>query len=128
MSEYRNVEQPFLNKLRQLGWTAIDQGPGVPSDPFKSHRRTFREVTLEKIFKESIKAINKTDDGKEWLSEKQLDEKYRELVNFSGQSLLEANRQVHTLFTKGSIVEQNELTKQKSPPVRFIDFSKWENN
>ena len=26
MAEYINVEKPFLDKLRQLGWQVIDQG------------------------------------------------------------------------------------------------------
>jgi hypothetical protein len=34
MSEYTNVERPFLDKLRQLGWEVIDHGPGfIPQDP-----------------------------------------------------------------------------------------------
>ena len=32
MSEYTEVEQPFLQGLESLGWTAIDQGYGVPQD------------------------------------------------------------------------------------------------
>ena len=27
MSEYKNVEKPFLEQLSNLGWTIIDQGP-----------------------------------------------------------------------------------------------------
>lgn len=26
MSEYTNVEHPFLEKLREIGWKVIDQG------------------------------------------------------------------------------------------------------
>ena len=29
MAEYINVEKPFLDKLRHLGWTVINQGQGV---------------------------------------------------------------------------------------------------
>ena len=29
MSEYLHVEKPFLDQLATLGWTVIDQGPGV---------------------------------------------------------------------------------------------------
>lgn len=35
MAEYINVEKPFLDKLRHLGWQVIDQGLGVPQDPEK---------------------------------------------------------------------------------------------
>ncbi|MFH2047461.1 MAG: hypothetical protein ABIK92_20215 [Pseudomonadota bacterium] len=34
MSEYTNVERPFIDKLRQVGWEVIDQGTGfIPQDP-----------------------------------------------------------------------------------------------
>ena len=28
MSEYTNVEHPFLEKLREIGWKVIDKGSG----------------------------------------------------------------------------------------------------
>lgn len=28
MSEYLNVEHPFLEKLREIGWKVIDKGSG----------------------------------------------------------------------------------------------------
>ena len=34
MSEYTNVERPFLDKLREIGWKVIDKGAcGIPQDP-----------------------------------------------------------------------------------------------
>ncbi len=34
MSEYSNVDRPFLDKLRRLGWEVIDHGTGfIPQDP-----------------------------------------------------------------------------------------------
>ena len=74
MAEYINVEKPFLDKLRQLGWQVIDQGLGVPQEPAKSLRESFKQVLLPQVFKDSIKAINKMPDGTEWLTEKQLNE------------------------------------------------------
>jgi type I restriction enzyme R subunit len=38
MSEYSFVEKPFLDQLATLGWTVIDQGRGIPTDPAKSLR------------------------------------------------------------------------------------------
>ena len=32
MSEYTEVERPFLDQLAAQGWTVIDQGQGVPHD------------------------------------------------------------------------------------------------
>lgn len=30
MSEYKFVEEPFLDQLHDLGWKVIDQGEGIP--------------------------------------------------------------------------------------------------
>jgi type I restriction enzyme R subunit len=31
MSEYTEVEQPFLHQLQDLGWQIIDQGADIPA-------------------------------------------------------------------------------------------------
>ena len=50
MSEYFQVEKPFLDQLAALGWTVIDQGYGmVPSDPAASLRGGFREWLLPEV-------------------------------------------------------------------------------
>ena len=36
MSDYTEVEQPFLHQLQNLGWDNIDQGQDIPSDPGKA--------------------------------------------------------------------------------------------
>ncbi|MCK9531082.1 MAG: hypothetical protein M0R77_11065 [Gammaproteobacteria bacterium] len=43
MSEYTEVEQPFLQQPATLGWETIDQGAEIPSDPGKSLRLSFRQ-------------------------------------------------------------------------------------
>ncbi|HEY5123663.1 MAG TPA: type I restriction endonuclease, partial [Ignavibacteria bacterium] len=128
MAEYINVEKPFLDKLRQLGWQVIDQGLGVPQEPEKSLRNNFKEVVLSDVFKQSIKKINVTDDGREWLTDKQLNEIFFELQNFPEKSLHEANKEIHRLLLKGTSVPKNELTGENSPSVRLIDFKNWDNN
>ena len=128
MAEYINVEKPFLDKLRQLGWQVIDQGIGVPQEPSKSLRENFKQVLLPKVFKDSIKAINKTVDGKEWLTDKQLDEILFEIQNFAGKSLHEANKEIHRLLLKGTSVARNEITGEQDPSVRLVDFKNYKNN
>jgi type I restriction enzyme R subunit len=128
MAEYINVEKPFLDKLRQLGWQVIDQGIGVPQEPEKSLRNNFKEVVLSDVFKNSIKKINVTDDSREWLTDKQLNEILFELQNFPGKSLHEANKEIHRLLLKGTSVAKNELTGENSPSVRLIDFKNWDKN
>ena len=129
MAEYINVEKPFLEKLSQLGWQVIDQGCGmIPQDPAKSLRTSFRDVALEQVFKESIRKINLTDDGREWLTDKQLDDIYREVTLHLGKGLLEANRAVFDLLAKNTIVTVNELTGEHNPLVRLVDFKRPERN
>ena len=68
MSEYLHVEKPFLDQLATLGWTVIDQGQGVPGSPAVSLRTHFREWLLPETFRKSVSAINRTAEGKEWLT------------------------------------------------------------
>ncbi len=128
MAEYIHVEKPFLDKLRQLGWKVIDQGVGVPQEPEKSLREDFKQVLLPQVFKNSIKVINKTADGREWLTEKQLNELLFEVQNFPGESLYEANKVIHRLLLKGTTVNKNELTGETNPTVRLVDFRNWDKN
>lgn len=128
MAEYLNVEKPFLEKLRLLGWLVIDQGIGIPQEPQKSLRETFKQVVLPDEFKKAIKKINTTSDGKEWLSDKQLDELLREIQNFPGKSLHEANKEIHRLLLKGTSVAKNEITGEQVPTVRLVDFKNYDNN
>jgi len=128
MAEYINVEKPFLDKLRLLGWAVIDQGFGVPQEPAKSMRNNFKEVVLPQVFKDSIRAINKTGDGREWLTEKQLDEILFDIQNLPGKSLHEANKEIHRLLLKGTTVAVNELTGEENPTVRLVDFKNHERN
>jgi type I restriction enzyme R subunit len=128
MAEYINIEKPFLDKLQQLGWQIINQGQGIPQEPEKSLRSNFREVLLPKVFKESIKKINLTADGREWLTGKQLDEIFFEIQNFAGKSLHEANKEMHRFLLKGTSVSKNELTGEQDPTVRLVDFRNYANN
>jgi type I restriction enzyme R subunit len=129
MSEYTNVERPFLDKLHQLGWEVIDHGTGfIPQDPVVSKRTSFREIILEQEFRASLKRINLTDDGKSWLTEKQIDDVMREVVTHPGVGLLEANKTIFELLTKNTTVSVNELTGDQSPLVRLIDFRNLERN
>lgn len=123
MSEYTNVERPFLNKLRQIGWEVIDHGTGfIPQDPAVSKRENFKEIILTKEFRDSLKRINLTDDGRSWLTEKQIDDIVREVTSQPGVGLLEANKTIFELLTKNTTIHINELTGEQNPLVRLIDF------
>lgn len=128
MSEYAFVEKPFLDQLTSLGWTVVDQGAGaIPSDPGASLRRSFREWLLPDVFREAVRSINTTDDGRPWLTERQLDELRDQLLRQPGRTLLEANEAIQALLFKAQ-VDRNELTGESDPVVKLIDFDHPEQN
>jgi type I restriction enzyme, R subunit len=128
MSEYLHVEKPFLDQLGTLGWQVIDQGQGfIPSDPSKSIRNGFREWILPEVFRDSIRSINLAPDGKQWLTDRQLDDLRDQILRQPNLTLLEANEAVQKLFFKAQ-VDINELTGESDPVVKLIDFAHPERN
>ncbi len=129
MSEYSNVERPFLDKLAQLCWEVIDQGSGfIPFDPTLSKRTSFREIILENEFRASLKRINLTEDEKSWLTDKQIDGVFQQLTSHPGSGLLKANNEVYEMLIQNTTVQTNELTGEQNPLVRLIDFKHPERN
>lgn len=128
MSEYLQVERPFLQQLAALGWTVIDQGQGfIPSDPSASQRDNFRQWILPGVFRQSVSANNVLDDGTPWLSGRQLDALRDQLLRQPHRNLLEANENVQRLLFKAQ-VELNEITGEADPVVQLIDFDRPERN
>jgi len=128
VSEYFHVEKPFLDQLAALGWTVIDQGQGfIPSDPAASLRGSFREWLLPEVFREAVRAINRTADGTAWLTDRQLDDLRDQILRQPNRTLLEANEAVQALFLKAQ-VDRNEVTSESDPVVRLIDFAHPERN
>jgi len=130
MPEYRDVEKPFLDQLRALGWEVIDQGTGMPEDPAASERAGFRDVLLQGRFQRAVRAINRADDGREWLTDTQLEEVFDDLVRqgSGGSGLLEANEATLRLLFNNARVARNEATGEEAPVVKLIDFHEPANN
>ncbi|HEB57362.1 MAG TPA: type I restriction endonuclease subunit R [Gammaproteobacteria bacterium] len=126
MSEYTEVEQPFLQQLHALGWQIIDQGQEIPSDPTKSLRLNFRQWLLPEIFTNSVATLNTTGD-KPWLTEKQLQDLQDQILRQPSHTLLEANEAIQKLLFKAQ-VDVNEITGEQDPVVKLIDFANPENN
>lgn len=127
MSEYTEVEQPFLAQLESLGWTIVDQGPAIPHDPGNSLRDNFRQWILLGIFAEAVSRINQTSEGDEWLTGKQLNDLCDQILRQPNRTLLEANEAVQKLIFKAQ-VDVNEATGEADPVVRLIDFSDPQSN
>jgi type I restriction enzyme R subunit len=128
MSEYLHVEKPFLDQLSSLGWTVIDQGQGlIPTNPADSLRASFRECLLPDIFRQAVRSLNRTVDGRTWLTDRQLDDLRDQLLRQPNPTLLEANEAVQAFFLKAQ-VDVNELTGEADPVVQLIDFAHPERN
>ncbi len=126
MSEYSEVEKPFLDQLKALGWTVIDQSAGshvgdIPEDPSASLREHFRQVGLKGVFFDSVRSFNLTEDGRPWLTDGQLEVLWDQIFRRSTRSLVEANEEVQKLLYKTQ-VDVNELTGEEYPVVKLIDF------
>ena len=121
MSEYLFVEKPLLDQLSALGWIVIDQGNEIPSDPAKSLRSGFREVALKQEFITAVRRINRTEDDREWLTDKQLEKLFDDISGQTGSSLREINEKVQELLYRIQ-VDENELTGELEPNVKLIDF------
>ncbi len=127
MSEYTEVEHPFLEQLAGLGWTVIDQGAGIPQEAAPSLRANFRQWLLPEVFDAAVRAINLDDKGRTWLTNRQLEDLRGQLLRQPNRTLLEANEAIQALLFKAQ-VDANELTGEADPVVRLIDFHNPENN
>ncbi|MGS0681822.1 type I restriction endonuclease subunit R [Shewanella sp. 125m-7] len=127
MSEYTEVEQPFLKQLTELYWTSIDQGEGIPQDPIKSLRHNFRQWLLPEVFSKAVSAINTTNDGTAWLTDKQLQDLQDQILRQPNRTLLEANEAIQKLLFKTQ-VDVNEVTGEHDPIVKLFDFDNPEKN
>lgn len=127
MSEYTEVEQPFLAQLKAQGWDVIDQGQQIPTDPLASHRTNFRQWVLPELFNESVAKLNVTSDGIPWLTAKQLQDLQDQILRQPNKTLLEANEAIQKLLFKAQ-VDVNETTGEQDPVVKLIDFVEPANN
>ncbi len=127
MTEYTEVERPFLQHLQALGWEVIDQGREIPSDPTRSRRSSFRQWLLPELFNEAVSALNPGQNGYTWLTAKQLVYLQEQILRQPNRTLLEANEAVQKLLFKAQ-VDVNEETGERDPVVRLIDFETPENN
>ena len=74
------------------------------------------------VLREQLKVINP------WLEADQIEYVIRQITANAGNSLLENNRDVLHLLLENTSVAENRQTGEKSPTVRFIDFTNADHN
>ena len=123
MSEYTNVEHPFLEKLREIGWKVIDKGNGgIPQDPADSMRSSFDEIVLKEEFYRMLGELNP------WITAAQKDYCYGKITG-NDKSLIDANHDIHNLLLKGiPLVTPNEVTGEENPTAKIINFDNYKKN
>ncbi|WP_407457809.1 type I restriction endonuclease subunit R [Fibrobacter sp.] len=119
MSEYSSVEKPFLDKLKQIGWTVIDHGNnGIPQDPTISKRTNFDDWAIKSIFSQKIKDFNS------WITDDQINQCWDKIITQAGK-LLEVNESTFLMLRKGITLEgRNEVTGEENPTVQLVAFGK----
>lgn len=121
LDERNHVEKPLLDQLAELKWEVIDLE--MKQEPKQSFRESFTEVVLGPVLRERLKVINS------WLEEDQVEEVAKRLTaSFPGGNLLENNRHVLNLLLENTSVAENRKTGEKSPTVRYLDFTHLPNN
>lgn len=121
LDERTHVEKPLLDQLEGLKWEIIDLD--AKQHPTDSHRQSFTEVVMLPILREQLKVIN------DWLEDDQVEEVLKQLTaSFPSSNLISNNRHVFTLLLENTSVSENRKTDEKSPTVRFVDFTHRDNN
>ena len=126
IDERYHVEKPLLDQLAGLNWEVIDLTKDQlkrEQSPTDSHRESFTEVVMLPVLREQLKIINR------WLEDDQVEEVVKQLTaNFPSSGLLENNKHLFQLLLENTSVGENRKTGEKSPTVRFVDFSQRGNN
>lgn len=125
IDEYNSVEHPFMEQLKELGWTKKPNEVielQMQQQPSESFRTDFSEVVLQPKLREALCRINP------FLTDSQVDEVANHITAWQPGSLLENNERIHTLITQGTSVSRNEQTGEQSPCVHYVDFDHPENN
>jgi len=116
IDERNHVEKPLLDQLNGLQWEVLDLDK--TQTPQETFRGSFTDVVMLPVLREQLKVINT------WLEDDQVEEVVKQLTAaFPSTNLLENNRHVFNLLLENTSVSENRKTGDKSPTVRFIDFT-----
>jgi type I restriction enzyme, R subunit len=124
-TEYTDVEAPFIDQLRGLGWTYI---VGSVDDPAATSRDSFAQVIQEAVLREQLRCIN-LRDGQPWLDDERLSQAVGALTRIPAARLLEANQQATELLLKGLSVDGlPDWDGGRGQTLQYIDWTHPEHN
>lgn len=112
--ELNKVELPAIAQLQSLGWNYI-VGTLLSPD-VGDHRKSFKDVVLEKRLKDAIVKLNS------WISEENLSKVIRDITKIQLPNLIEANQHVWSILTNYISVDQDLGNGRKGQTVKIIDF------
>src|SRR6218665_3353029 len=123
--ELKDVEQPFVEQLKGLGWTPPE---GDLDDPAVTSRTSFAEVIQESVLRQQLRALN-LRDGKPWLDDERLSEAVSAITRLGMPKLMEANQKAPELLIKGIAVEGlPDWDGGRNQSIHYIDWAHPANN
>ena len=120
--EHTQVELPFIQQLRALGWEHLEGDTGVP---YLTEREDFRQVLLTGRLREALVRINLDENGQPWLDDVRVAQAVGRLERLGEHRLIEANQAATELLLKGTPVEG---PAGRNVTVRYLDFEHPERN
>jgi len=118
--EYDDVELPFLNQCRAMGWQVQE---GSKDDPTLTGRVTFRDTIAEATLRDRLRAINPGPDGQPWLDDARQSEAISAITRHGQRGLMEANQTVTELLLRGLTVEGLPgWDGGRGQTIRYIDW------
>jgi type I restriction enzyme, R subunit len=126
LNERTEVELPFIQQLRDLGWSHIE-GEGHDSGvPYLTGRESFKQVLHKERLRDSIRRINLDENGHEWLDDSRIDRAILQLERAPRGRLMEANKRATEILLHG--VETEGIDGERAVVIHFIDWNNAENN
>lgn len=125
-TEYTEVENPLLDQLAGLGWSAIE---GSKSDAAVTERDSFRGSILEDRLRAALLKINPGNDGTPWLDDSRLSEAVSTLTRTESGKLIEINERMTERLLEGvPVTGLPDWDQGRSQRIKFIDFDHPERN
>ena len=116
-----DLEQACIGWFRELGWS---HAPGEAISPggAQAEREHYTQVILASRLREALSRLNPE------LPIEAHDEAVKRLVDYAGQSLVDANREIYTWLRDGIPVEVEQDGHRRGRSAQVFDFDDPDNN